>query len=199
MEPSLVHEKIETAVELDQVDLIHLPWGEPQATDYNNGKIYQTEQTIRFKGMDILLKAKKTEIYKTDPSSYVFSLEKDTETIDGVIIIHYASTTSTSTEVYAHTSIIRNKEKGASLVIPNGAGVTLYKQMLSALQQLANDKRIPIRHIVTRITDFRNDNPLSRDRWNETFMPILENNDYQPVYPNHDSGMFTKTYQPQIQ
>ncbi|MFA6475313.1 MAG: hypothetical protein WCV88_03900 [Patescibacteria group bacterium] len=197
-EPNLVHEKTETAVELDEVDLVHLPWGEAQMASAGKSKVYQIAQTIHYHGEDILLRAKciETSDTKLTMQHFAFTLGDTKETINGTITINYDYALDPSGNGHVKTSIRRNKEKDTPPHLPPGVGITLYEQMLKTLQQLANDKSMPLQHYVTRFTEYRPDNPLTINQWNEKFIPVLQKFGYEPRHPEFDDGKYKKTYQP---
>jgi hypothetical protein len=196
-------------IDLEKLDLTKLPWvtGHVEKNRYGDDEVvYRAEQIVCYGEKKLPLRAQKNEKYTIDRMTgetvlssldYLVIIGEKSETIEGEIVINFVSDSDHSTNGQVETSIIRHKEKEAEPVLPQNAGITLYKQMLQTLQQLANEKAIPLQHRVTRVLSFRKDNPLSKEQWYAKFVPILEHYGYEPKNPGHNNGKYEKTYQPQ--
>jgi len=77
--------------------------------------------------------------------------------------------------------------------VPNGTGIILYEKMLQCLTNLANKRNIIIKHAVKRYPEISK-TPMTNERWDEIFVPILKSHGYTPV--SDSPGDWVKEYQP---
>lgn len=94
----------------------------------------------------------------------------------------------------ATTGIFRNPllRPGDKMYMREGAGAELYKKILGYLQVSAIKLNKPIHHRVTRKPGSET-MPMSVEKWNEIFAPILTGLGYKP---SSAGDIWTKTYMP---
>jgi hypothetical protein len=178
--------------EFADVDLRRLRWmsggssGEDSYGEWVTTSYADEEVVFQGQPLSLLGSYKRTEPLRGTPSvEYKFLVigEKSRVTEQLHLQIH-------DDAISATTDILK---EDPNHTLPNGIGRELYRKVLDFLQGLADQHQLPVDHMVTRYPDV-SPTPLTVKRWNELFLPILEESGYKAL-PIVKNG-WMKRYEP---
>ncbi len=84
------------------------------------------------------------------------------------------------------TTVVANKERGLK-----GLGRVLWEMSLNLIQRFADKLGVPVNHKVSKMPR----HGLTDKKWNELFLPLLQQHGYEQDYPN--PSLWWKTYSPE--
>lgn len=162
---------------------------------FDENKVYKGRQEVTYRGGNMVLTGTHVKHFnRTEDGSLILKREEINFTLGNL-----------AEYVEADISIIGDDQKGAiedAIIkrrlgmdgdpIPAGAGMVLYEKMLDFIQHLADTRGVVYRHLCERMPTYSS-TPISIERWNELFLPILEKREYQGSVKD---GEWRKTYYP---
>jgi len=181
-------------IDSPEVHLSDISWSfDRDIRGENLMKIFDGEMSFHFGNEDIELYVEHAQVFNSQDEdrlvkeSYEFNLgNKPSAELEGAITVHYQS--DNNSQPFVTTNIKRNDPQTE---LPKGLGLRFYQTLLLFIQDIANKRNVSLKHLVSRHVLFSK-TPLSNQRWDELFLPILQSEGYVEMR----EGKWEKQYQP---
>ncbi|MBI2411437.1 MAG: hypothetical protein HYV32_06110 [Candidatus Kerfeldbacteria bacterium] len=161
------------------------PYFDEQTNDYSNQYFHQNfiinNDQLDFFGLRKVFKKKDLQILLRICNNDSF--------------IHLKIELNKYTDNYCVITAIK-KERG-SATLPSKLGIQLYEKLFDFLQDLADTTGKPVTHIVRRAPEEMSDTPLTIERWNQIFFPILNKNGRVYTLDPETEHTFEHTFLPE--